>query len=75
MLTQSKNSDHELKQGLFPTTLFLPCGRSYHTVGRRWWVVFRVVTGKILYYCALCARPPPIFPIHLPPIPHSVSLS
>ena len=32
--------------------LSLPCGRMLP----RWWVVFRVVTGKLSYYGTVCAR-------------------
>ena len=53
---QSTNSSNEFKQTMFHTSnarmlsvfhlnlLFLPCGR----VLTQWWVVFRVVTGKLI---------------------------
>jgi len=60
ILTWSKNSDIELKQTMFPnknatwlseSAVFALCLQ----VPRRW-VVFRVVTGTLIYYGALCAH-------------------
>ena len=63
---QSKNSGNEFKQTMFHTDnaamvsvfclnlLFLPCGRTLP----RWWVVFKVVTGKLTYYGVLCSNAP-----------------
>ena len=60
--THSENSDNDLKHTMFHTEnarmlsvfsanlLFSPCGRMLP-----WsWVVFRVVTGQLIYYRALC---------------------
>ena len=62
ILTQSKNSimgknklcftlKSRLLSVFYLHLVFLPCGRM---LSQRW-VVFRVVTGKLMYYWALCA--------------------
>ena len=66
ILTQSKDADNELNQTFFPTNnARSPSTSAAFAPGTqppRWWGVFRVATGTLLYcwaLCPRCAEPPP----------------
>lgn len=70
ILTQSQNSDNAVKQTMFHTENVRLLSESavfaLWTYLPRWWVVLRVVMGKLLYYwvlCACCVETPPWTPV------------